>query len=414
MARPDVSVTTERLYDGLGPWAEVDGEDTDWATLKLAASIGDEQEVIDSITRDTDDGPGWSVVMDVDRTPAEFLGWIAQFGGVELLFGLDDESQRIRVKGTAGFKRGSLGAVKQAAAQFLTGTRRVEVYERDGSPYRLRVRTYASETPKTVSGVIYDGVGADLLSTANRPSLNVPGDLEVVARVRPDQVVAAVDRTVASMWASTDGKRSWIATLHATGKMKLWASRDGIESLQYASVPIIPTADAEWVWLKWQLDTVTGTAYFYTAPERVGPWTLLDDSGGSTPGALNPTDQALRIGVYGSLAASFPFDGAISDVEVRSGFDGPLVSQFDASRLDPAAPLAGYSNALGDVWVSTGAPTFENVPNPAPVLAALLAQKPAGIVLTYEVQAGISWDQAAETWDGTAGTWDDQSNVVPA
>lgn len=46
-------------------------------------------------------------------------------------------------------------------------------------------------------------------------------------------------------------------------------------------------------------------------------------------------------------------------------------------------------------------------PNSATTLAALIAQKPGGLVLTYAVQAGEVWDEAAATWDTAAGSWQD-------
>lgn len=56
-------------------------------------------------------------------------------------------------------------------------------------------------------------------------------------------------------------------------------------------------------------------------------------------------------------------------------------------------------------------------PDSAPVLAALIAQKPAGIVLAYTVQAGPIWDEvlAGTKWDDVnpALTWDQVANLLP-
>lgn len=52
-------------------------------------------------------------------------------------------------------------------------------------------------------------------------------------------------------------------------------------------------------------------------------------------------------------------------------------------------------------------------PDQAATLAAILSQKPAGLVLTYEVLAGATWDQALGTWDAQTLTWDQYTTVVP-
>lgn len=110
--------------------------------------MGRLQPVNDIIRDDPDtDAPGWSQALDVDRAPSEWLGWLAQFAGVRLQPGLDDASQRARIKSTDGFRRGSPGSIVGAAQQYLIGDKTVFLVERHGSPYRLTVTTVAGETP---------------------------------------------------------------------------------------------------------------------------------------------------------------------------------------------------------------------------------------------------------------------------
>jgi len=54
-------------------------------------------------------------------------------------------------------------------------------------------------------------------------------------------------------------------------------------------------------------------------------------------------------------------------------------------------------------------------PDPDAVLAAILAVKPAGIVLTYDHVDGVTWDEAISTWSGVSGTltWDDTTDTTP-
>lgn len=151
MARPTVTEIAEEFYGSLGPWARRDTFDSEisdeWPLLHFCEGTVRGLQQVEDIIRDTDDGPGWSIVMDADRCPEEWLGWLGQFAGVRLLAGLSEADQRARVKGTDGFNRGSPGAMEAAAAQYLTDLKRVFLIERFPTPYRMTVTTITDETP---------------------------------------------------------------------------------------------------------------------------------------------------------------------------------------------------------------------------------------------------------------------------
>jgi len=67
--------------------------------------------------------------------------------GLELSPSLSLEAQRQALKTTAGFRRGTATAIAGAAQQYLTGSKAVQIVERDGNAYRFTVRTFANETP---------------------------------------------------------------------------------------------------------------------------------------------------------------------------------------------------------------------------------------------------------------------------
>lgn len=151
MASPVVTDTAIELYQALGPHyrkAEERGAEIDrWELMELCESIMGRLDPVEIVIRDTDDGPGWSIVMDPDRAPSLWLPWDAQFGGVRVLIGLSDADQRIRIKNTDGMRRGSPGAIVSAAQSVLTGAKTVYLVERHGSAYRLTVAAKTSETP---------------------------------------------------------------------------------------------------------------------------------------------------------------------------------------------------------------------------------------------------------------------------
>jgi hypothetical protein len=75
------------------------------------------------------------------------LPWLAQFAGVRLTPGASEQQWRDEIIAHASFQRGTLGALQAAGALHLTGTKFVDIFERDGSPYRVTVYTRTAETP---------------------------------------------------------------------------------------------------------------------------------------------------------------------------------------------------------------------------------------------------------------------------
>lgn len=146
MSLPALEPAADELYAAVEPLQYAEAQ-YDYPLAKLCQAAGLMVDPVDSLVRDTAAGPGWSVLLDVNRAPLAGLPWLAQFVGVTIPDGLDQLSQRQLIQQTGGFRRGSPGALVGAAQQHLTGNRSVFLYERDTSPYHLTVVTYTSETP---------------------------------------------------------------------------------------------------------------------------------------------------------------------------------------------------------------------------------------------------------------------------
>lgn len=142
----------------------------------LASRAGDLlRPFIEGLTSGLDDvddlvsgDDGWSRAFDLDETDQP--GWLGQLAGVTPSGG-SVEQQRAAVR-SRGYARGTVTAIKAAAAATLTGTKRVTVTERaDGQAYRLEITTYASETPdKTVTEAAIRAVKpAGLILTYDAP-----------------------------------------------------------------------------------------------------------------------------------------------------------------------------------------------------------------------------------------------------
>lgn len=112
----------------------------------LAAPIDDSDRRITPTER------GWAGAFDLDTTPEP--KWIGTAIGSPLPGGLTVEEQRTYIRDRAYWRRGSPEAVRGAVRALLTGTRRVDLIERDGGAWHARVRTYAAETPVTETGLV--------------------------------------------------------------------------------------------------------------------------------------------------------------------------------------------------------------------------------------------------------------------
>jgi hypothetical protein len=151
MAMPALRPLAAACYQQLRLLAP-DDEALGWPLLHfVAAKIGPLEDIAEW-TSDTDAGPGYSILLDIDRCPAIALPWLAQFKGVEIPPGLTEDEQRAWVRSAEGQHRGTVDALKRAGQRHLTGTKSVRVLERvGGNAYDITCITRTSETPDPVT-----------------------------------------------------------------------------------------------------------------------------------------------------------------------------------------------------------------------------------------------------------------------
>jgi hypothetical protein len=134
------------MYSELEPltYAELQNQ---YALAIFCQALGMTIDEINEYVRDSEDGPGWSMLLDLERAPEKALPWLAQFVGVRIAAGLTDQQQRDWIAGTANWRRGTLAAMTAAVQATLSGSKQVIIRERFGGAYKLNVVTYKSETP---------------------------------------------------------------------------------------------------------------------------------------------------------------------------------------------------------------------------------------------------------------------------
>lgn len=147
MSPPAIEEVSQEVYDALGPWREEDPAHGYQLMLYVDAHAR-ELQPLEDLVRVSDDGPGWSLLLDVDRCPVEYLDHLGQYVGTVTEPQQTDAEKRAIIKTVPGWARGRPATLKAIVAASLTGTRMVTFLERfGGDAYALRVRTYAAETP---------------------------------------------------------------------------------------------------------------------------------------------------------------------------------------------------------------------------------------------------------------------------
>jgi hypothetical protein len=141
----ELTHTGQKFYRALAQLVEDDPDGVEPLVI-LAGALAVMFDQVADLSRDTDDTPGWGIIMDPELTP--FIEWLAQFPGVVIPGGLDDPTAREWLSSTDGRNRGTPAAIEGAAKTFLVAAKTVFVIERfGGSAYRLQVTTLASQTP---------------------------------------------------------------------------------------------------------------------------------------------------------------------------------------------------------------------------------------------------------------------------
>lgn len=159
MAAPVISRVAEKWSAELSA-TQRDSEQNNWAFQLLLGALARPFRVLHDLVSDSDDGPGWSALVDPARTPSP--RWTGQLNGVRVTTGASDAQQRAQVGAGSGMLRGTTAAMRAALEPHLTDTRLIRIVERSASPYSLLVVTRTSETP--------DIAAAEAAARAQKPA----------------------------------------------------------------------------------------------------------------------------------------------------------------------------------------------------------------------------------------------------
>lgn len=138
--RPAVVSSLTDMAWGYLP-AYVRAADTDQTLYRFLASVCMQADPVLALLDASDAwGDPWGV-------PSNRLGWLAALAGLDMT-GVDREQWRAWIDSPTSRYRGSRAAIVARVGHTLTGAKRVIVEcPYDGSPWKIRVRTFSAETP---------------------------------------------------------------------------------------------------------------------------------------------------------------------------------------------------------------------------------------------------------------------------
>lgn len=135
-----VTADTLKLWNFLPPFVQEQDAANGYQFLSwLDGSIANLQ-TIDNLCRDQQGAPGWSQILDVSRCPVYALPWLAQFVGTRFTPNVSEQQMREQIVNPAGWLRGTVVSIQNAASVFLNPGYSVTVLERTPDPYSITIQ----------------------------------------------------------------------------------------------------------------------------------------------------------------------------------------------------------------------------------------------------------------------------------
>jgi hypothetical protein len=145
---------TQRIYDNLEPLSKPD-ESLGWPLLAFVNTMGEMFQPAADLCEDGPNGePGWSVVLDINRVADEGLDYLAQFLGLHFYIGIDAPTKRQQIRDHVSWQRGTVDSILAAVRLYLTGTKTVQLSERDTSAYHFNVTIWQAEAPADTTALV--------------------------------------------------------------------------------------------------------------------------------------------------------------------------------------------------------------------------------------------------------------------
>lgn len=294
-----------------------------------------------------------------------------------------------------------------------TAVREFNDYEaRVGVESRYRIRTLNAldfEGPwseGTTSALDLPGGSGNFATSPDDASLDVTGDLDLRARIAPDDWTPSADQAIVAKSNPAGNQRQYHLVLRSTGALRLTWSTDGTSGGTTDADSTVATgfADGSTHWVRATLATATGTVKFYTSDDGV-VWTQLGSTLTYAPTSIFAGTAPANVGAR-SGGVTDVFAGLIYSAQIRSGIDGTVVAdpRFDQQPLGTTS----FTDSTGKVWTINGTAVIVRFPSAAAGTSTLPAPGVAGagdgnsvlIFTTNERQDGSSNLAYTMVWNG--------------
>ena len=207
------------------------------------------------------------------------------------------------------------------------------------------------------NGVYRSGSVGQHISTADKAALDITGDIDIAVLVNPTTWTPAGDAAYVGKWLSGTNKRGFAFHQSTGGVLKFYWSTAGTATLGGTSTTAVGFSNGTAGWVRTTLDVDNGSSghslRFYTAAASgfayPSSWSQLGTTvaspGGAGTTSIFANDEPLMIG-QAQTSAGPNQAGYYLRAVIRSGIDGTIVADFDASL----SSTSGYTDAYGNSW----------------------------------------------------------------
>lgn len=296
---------------------------------------------------------------------ADAAGRTWAVNGAAAVAGFDwaDISSRLRAANWAEGRTNELDQFPPGQAQLTLGN-----HDRLFDPEHTAGAYFGGLLPRVPVRLQWDeqaldlpGANGDFASTADHPSLDIVGDIDVRVEVTADDWSPATTQVLAAKYLAAGDQRSWRLELDSAGTLTWQWSANGIAQgtlTSTANLASQPNGSRLAVRATFDVDNGSSgrTARFYTGPSIAGPWAQLGadvTSAGVT--SLFSSTAPVELGACDGgvpAGARDPLAGLVHAAEVRNGIDGTIVAQphFTVQK----AATSSFADNAGRTWAANG------------------------------------------------------------
>jgi hypothetical protein len=383
MSGADIGLFGEELYEQVLP---LHGPDPDGLAHDLIGAWTHGVREVDELVRDSEKGPGWGVILDVDDAPAKGLRWLSQLAGVEL------RARRYIVPPYLPNANGEAGVSGWTSVAPTGGRGHVAASsEISGGGFQSSL---VSVTPP-VAGSWRVIVSSSLTGAlAASPSLTYGFAATILTDVTPTD--APNPFTLQAVWFDEDFAEIGSVTVDADSTA--WEDLGTNTTVMLSGSAIAPN----------------GTAYAGMAVAV----TVVDP-----PDGVVETGEFVIAEAPDGVVPAWPYRASVQRLETETEWAvyarQALREQNAKRRGTPRAILNAVRDTLtgtryahllervgGNAYALTLITRPSETPDPAVTYAAALRQKPMGMALTHTLTEGVIIDEGTKTIDTSTATID--------